>query len=124
MSTDLHDVDERKFDGVVAREAYARAVMLDPEDTESLLWDRWLELEAGDLAAAERSLRQLLTLKQAEPDSRDAYSNVIEAARLGTGRLHFDKRGIRWKESSRKESQHEPVSASQRDEALGRGKRQ
>jgi tetratricopeptide (TPR) repeat protein len=63
-----------------AREAYARAVMLDPEDTESLLWDGWLELQAGDLAAAERSYRQLLTLKQAEPDSRDAYW-----ARLGLG---------------------------------------
>jgi tetratricopeptide (TPR) repeat protein len=63
-----------------AREAYARAVMLDPEDTESLFWDGWLELEAGNLAAAERSYRQLLTLKQAEPDSRDAYW-----ARLGLG---------------------------------------
>jgi Domain of unknown function (DUF4062) len=54
-----------------AREAYARAVMLDPEDTESLFWDGWFELEAGDLAAAERSYRQLLTLKQA--DSYEAY---------------------------------------------------
>jgi tetratricopeptide (TPR) repeat protein len=61
-----------------AREAYARAVMLDPEDTESLLWDGWFELEAGDLAAAERSLRQLL--KQAEPDSPKAYW-----AQLGLG---------------------------------------
>jgi tetratricopeptide (TPR) repeat protein len=67
-----------------AREAYARAVMLDPEDTESLFWDGWLELEAGNLAAAERSYRQLLTLKQAEPDSRDAYW-----ARLGLGDIEY-----------------------------------
>src|SRR6202042_3343730 len=56
-----------------AREAYARAVMLDPEDTDSLSQDGWFELDAGDLAAAERSYRQLLTLAQAEPDSREAY---------------------------------------------------
>ena len=63
-----------------AREAYAHAVMLDPDDTESLSWDGWFELEAGDLAAAECSYRQLLALKQAEPDSRDVYW-----ARLGLG---------------------------------------
>jgi tetratricopeptide (TPR) repeat protein len=63
-----------------AREAYARAVMLDAEDTESLFWDGWFELQAGDLAAAERSYRQLLPLKQAEPDSRGAIW-----ARLGLG---------------------------------------
>ena len=63
-----------------AREAYARAAMLDPEDTESLFWDGWFQLEAGDLAASERSYRQLLTLKQAEPESREVYW-----ARLGLG---------------------------------------
>jgi tetratricopeptide (TPR) repeat protein len=67
-----------------AREAYARAVMLDPEDTESLYWNGWFELEAGNLAAAERSYLQLLTLKQAEPDSRDAYW-----ARLGLGDIEL-----------------------------------
>jgi tetratricopeptide (TPR) repeat protein len=46
-----------------ARDAYARAVALDPDDTESLLWDGELEKEAGDLNAAERSYRRLLTLK-------------------------------------------------------------
>jgi tetratricopeptide (TPR) repeat protein len=63
-----------------AREAYARAVMLDPDDTESLYWHGQLEFEAGDLAAAELSYRRLLTLKQAEPDSHEVYW-----ARLGRG---------------------------------------
>jgi tetratricopeptide (TPR) repeat protein len=67
-----------------AREAYARAVMLDPEDSRSLYWNGWFELKAGDLAAAERSYRQVLTLKQAEPDSRDAYG-----ARLGLGDIEY-----------------------------------
>jgi tetratricopeptide (TPR) repeat protein len=63
-----------------AREAYARAVTLDPEDTESLYWDGWFQLAARDLGAAERSYRQLLALRQTEPDSRDAFW-----ARLGLG---------------------------------------
>ena len=67
-------------DPKAAREAYARAVMLDPDDTESLFWDGWLEKEAGDLAAAERSYRRLLALKESEPDSSEAYW-----ARLGLG---------------------------------------
>ena len=40
-----------------ARDAYARAVTLGPDDTESLFWDGWLELESGDLNAAERTYR-------------------------------------------------------------------
>jgi tetratricopeptide (TPR) repeat protein len=63
-----------------ARDAFARAVALDPDDAESLLLDGQLEFDAGDLNAAERSYRRLLALKQAESDSSEAYW-----ARLGLG---------------------------------------
>jgi tetratricopeptide (TPR) repeat protein len=63
-----------------AREAYARAVILDPEDTKSLYWEGWFEFQAGDLTAAERSYRRLLTLKQSDPNSSEVY-----LAQLGLG---------------------------------------
>jgi hypothetical protein len=38
-----------------AREAYARAVALDPENAEGLSWDGWFQLQAKNLAAAPRN---------------------------------------------------------------------
>lgn len=69
-----------------AREAYTRAAMLDPEDADSLFRAAWFQVEAGDLAASERSYRQLLVLKQAEPDSQEAYW-----ARLGLSDIELDR---------------------------------
>src|SRR5579871_1708123 len=43
-----------------AREAYARALELDANDSESLYWIGFFSLQAGDLAAAERSLTRLM----------------------------------------------------------------
>ncbi len=45
-----------------AREAYARAVALDPENAEGLYWDGWFQLDAKNLAAAEKSYRALIQL--------------------------------------------------------------
>jgi tetratricopeptide (TPR) repeat protein len=48
--------------GQPAREAYARAVALDPENADGLAWDGWFQLQAGNLAAAEKSYRALIQL--------------------------------------------------------------
>jgi tetratricopeptide (TPR) repeat protein len=47
-----------------ARGAYARAVALDPDNIDGLAWSGWLELDAGNLDAAERADQRLLTLAQ------------------------------------------------------------
>ena len=47
-------------DPKAAREAYSKAVALDPENAEGLVWDGWFQLQAGNLAAAEKSNRALL----------------------------------------------------------------
>ena len=49
-----------------AREAYAKAAALDPGDAEGLSWDGWFQLEANNLAAAEKSYRALLALEGAD----------------------------------------------------------
>src|SRR5208283_4190900 len=49
-------------DPKAAREAYARAVALDPENAEGLFWDGWFQLQAGKLDAAEKSYRALIQL--------------------------------------------------------------
>jgi len=70
-----------------ARDAYAHATALDPDDWESLYWGGTLDFDAGNLDAAETAYRQLLTVKRIEPDSRAAYW-----AQLGLGAV-ADARG-------------------------------
>jgi Tfp pilus assembly protein PilF len=48
-----------------AREAYGRAVALDPDDREALYWHAWLQLLAGDLGLADRDLKRLLQVSVA-----------------------------------------------------------
>jgi hypothetical protein len=54
-----------------ALEAYSKAVELDPEDIESLLWVAWLEKDRGNLADAEMHYRRVLAL--ATGDDRTWY---------------------------------------------------
>ena len=49
-------------DPKAAREAYARAVALDPENAEGLYWGGWFQLSANCLAAAGKSYRALVQL--------------------------------------------------------------
>jgi tetratricopeptide (TPR) repeat protein len=63
-----------------AREAYGRAVALDPDDREALYWHGWLQLLAGDLVLAERDLNRLLQASAAAQDDRGTYRAYL---RLG-----------------------------------------
>jgi tetratricopeptide (TPR) repeat protein len=70
-----------------ARDAYARAAALDPDDAVSLFWGGMFDFETGNLAAAESAYRQSLAAKRSEPDSRAAFW-----AQLGLGAVE-DARG-------------------------------
>jgi tetratricopeptide (TPR) repeat protein len=63
-----------------AREAYGRAVALDPDDREALYWHGWLQLLAGDLGLADRDLNRLLQVSAAAHDDRGTYRAYL---RLG-----------------------------------------
>ena len=67
-------------DPKAAREAYAKAVALDPENAEGLFWDGWFQLSAKNLAAAEKSYRALLQLA-----GKGADEDQIFWARTGLG---------------------------------------
>jgi len=67
-------------DPKAAREAYIRAVALDPENAEGLFWDGWFQLQAGNLATAEKSHRALIQLT-----GKGADENQIFWARTGLG---------------------------------------
>ena len=67
-----------------AREAYSRAVELDPENAEGLAWNGWLQMRAGNLPAAEQSYRTLHTLSNAN-ESFQAW------AYLGLGEIAQDR---------------------------------
>jgi tetratricopeptide (TPR) repeat protein len=69
-----------------AREAYGRAVALDPEDREALYWHGWLQLIAGDLALAERDLNRLLKGALAAGDERGIYQGYLRLTDLLTAR--------------------------------------
>jgi tetratricopeptide (TPR) repeat protein len=56
-----------------AREAYARAIELDPNDSESLYWSGFLNLLAGNLIPSEHSLNLLMDLSIKTNSSRDLY---------------------------------------------------
>lgn len=62
-----------------AREAYAKAVALDPETAEGLYWNGWFLLSAN-LAAAEKSYRALLRLA-----GKGASEDQMFWARTGLG---------------------------------------
>jgi tetratricopeptide (TPR) repeat protein len=67
-------------DPKAAREAYAKAVALDPDNAEGLFWDGWFQLKATNLAAAEKSYRALLRLAD-----KGANEDQIFWARAGLG---------------------------------------
>jgi tetratricopeptide (TPR) repeat protein len=56
-----------------AREVYQRAVELDPDNVDALLWLGWLDNDAGALEASERAFRRVLALTVKTPDGRDGY---------------------------------------------------
>jgi tetratricopeptide (TPR) repeat protein len=65
-----------------ARDAYAHAVALDPENFEGLLWHGWLEKEAGNLPVAEEAFRRLIVAESSTAPGHDVYW-----ARLGLGEI-------------------------------------
>jgi tetratricopeptide (TPR) repeat protein len=67
-------------DPKAARKAYARAVELDPDNAEGLSWDGWFQLQAKNLAAAEKSNRALVQLA-----GKGAGEHQIFWARTGLG---------------------------------------
>jgi len=67
-------------DPKAAHEAYAKAVVLDPENAEGLFWDGWFQLQAGKLDAAEKSYRALIQLA-----GKGANEHQIFWARTGLG---------------------------------------
>ena len=67
-------------DPKAAREAYAKAVALDPDNADGLFWGGWFQLEAKNLAAAEKSYRALIQLA-----GKGADEDQIFWARIGLG---------------------------------------
>ena len=63
-----------------AREAYGRAVALDPSDREALYWYGWLQLMAGDLSSADSDFNRLLAASLDAHDERGTYRAYL---RLG-----------------------------------------
>ena len=63
-----------------AREAYAKSAQLDPDNPDGLFWDGWLQLQAKNLAAAEKSYGALLRL-----DGKGADEHQLFWARAGLG---------------------------------------
>ena len=62
-----------------AREAYAEAARLDPDDVEGMLWHGSLQRDAGNLPEAETAFRRVLTLATAGND------RAVYWSRLGLG---------------------------------------
>ena len=54
-----------------AREVYAKAVALDPDDVEALYFNGWLQFRAGNLDASEQAYKRVLTLMRDE--TGDSY---------------------------------------------------
>lgn len=65
-----------------AREAYAKALQFDADDTDALYWHGWLSLLAGNLAVAEKDLKRLLELSQASNDSQGVYRAHLRLGEL------------------------------------------
>ena len=69
-----------------AREAYARAVELDPDDREALYWSGYLRLLAGDASLAEQDLRKLLQISLQAADERGVYRAHLRLGDILVGR--------------------------------------
>jgi len=69
-----------------AREAYAKALELDPDDRESLYWHGWLSLLAGHFPEAENSLERLLKLAIDAGDQRGIYRANLRRGELAKER--------------------------------------
>ncbi|MGH6793344.1 MAG: TIR domain-containing protein, partial [Methyloceanibacter sp.] len=67
-------------DPKLARDAYAKALNIDPDDAESAYWYGYLNLLAGDLDEAERSLQHLMDLVGDTANERGIYRAYL---RLG-----------------------------------------
>jgi eukaryotic-like serine/threonine-protein kinase len=65
-----------------ARDAYGRAVALDPEDREALYWHGWLQLLASNLAIAETDLSRLLQASLRVGDERGVYRAYLRLGQL------------------------------------------
>jgi tetratricopeptide (TPR) repeat protein len=72
-----------------ARDAYARAAALDPGDREALYWRGWLDLEAGDMTAAEQALVQLKELSAAAMDEEGLFRAELRLSDLALARKNI-----------------------------------
>jgi tetratricopeptide (TPR) repeat protein len=73
-------------DPMRAREAYARAIELDPADREALYWSGYLRLLAGDANTAEQQLRKLLQIAVLAADERGVYRAHLRLGDILIGR--------------------------------------
>jgi tetratricopeptide (TPR) repeat protein len=73
-----------------AREAYAHAVALDPDNVNGLFWHGWLQKDAGNLPAAEDAYHRLIAM---EPAATGTGDDVYYWARLGLGDIAAVARG-------------------------------
>ena len=69
-----------------ALEAYTRALEFDPDDSEALYWAGTLNLQAGHLVEAEKSLDHLLTVSTKAGDQRGIYRAHLRLCELAQKR--------------------------------------
>lgn len=69
-----------------ARDYYAKAVELDPENAEGLVWDGWFQFDAKNLGAAEKSYRAIIAL-----GDKGADEHQIFRARTGLGDIALER---------------------------------
>jgi tetratricopeptide (TPR) repeat protein len=61
-----------------AREAYAHAVALDPENVQGLLWHGWLQKDAGNLLAAEEACHRVIAVESGTPPGHEIFwANLV-----------------------------------------------
>jgi tetratricopeptide (TPR) repeat protein len=63
-----------------ALDAYRKAIELDPDDTESLLWVAWIEKERGELAGAETNFHRVLALSTSDDQNWSRYGAELGLA--------------------------------------------
>ena len=63
-----------------ARDYYAEAAVLDPDDVKGMFWNGWFQAEAGSLNEAEAAYRRVIRTAKMEEDDQTLYW-----ARLGVG---------------------------------------
>jgi tetratricopeptide (TPR) repeat protein len=105
-----------------AREAYAHAVALDPDNVNGLLWHGELQKQADNLAVAEDAYRHLIAVKSGTEPDNDVYW-----ARVGLGDIAATRGDLRLAKASyidaqkiaNRRSETEPDNAErQRDLAV------